>query len=442
VFDKPNKDAVVRSLSASMGKAEEIAAERRHSVKGDLNNSRTLLYVAKAIDEVHAEFLEKGMEVLASYVGQADASPKEMTTWARPELEKMAAQVLGQISSHIFPDHASVSQQQRKSMFHERLDHALREFEFGRVGGRPIERTPAVPSRSHQTPSLRPDYVNESRLNALRAAKSSAFDTSKLIRLCEELNFNFGAGNYYSVAMLVRTIVNHVPPIFEVGSFKEVAALGSRSFKEHMDHLDKSSRKIADMFLHEHIKRKEVPPTDTQVNFAPALDTLLGEVVVRLSEKASAEALAAAKKAAETLIATERPYVTVGGDYKKNASESVFEKDGKRFFRLEVGNYGKTPATLTDYDVRFATLRKVQTTTNDVCPRWHFPDLLAPGASHKVIRDDIEIDPPDATVVYGAFWYKSPLHEEDRVSCFVLMLRADDTWVDVPDAHTSYRRTT
>ena len=60
----------------------------------------------------------------------------------------------------------------------------------------------------------------------------------------------------------------------------------------------------------------------------------------------------------------------------------------------------------------------------------------------KVIRDDVEIDPPDATVVYGAFWYKSPLHEEARISCFVLMLRADDTWVDVPKAHGSYRRTT
>ena len=182
---------------------------------------------------------------------------------------------------------------------------------------------------------------------------------SKLIRLCEELNSNWSAGNYYSVAMLVRTITNDVPPVFAVGSFKQVAALGSCSFKQQMDQLENSSRKIADMFLHTLIRRNEVLPTDTQVWFAPALDTLLGEVLVELAEKASAEALAAAEKA-------ERPVVTVGGDYKKIADGSVFEENGKRFFRLEVGNYGKTAATLTYYDVRFASLKKVQTTQNDV----------------------------------------------------------------------------
>jgi hypothetical protein len=255
VFDKPNKDAVVRSLSAIVGKADEMAAERRFSVQGDPNNSRTLLYVAKAVDEVHAELLGKAMTCLASYVGQVDASAKKMTAWARPELERMATLVLGQIQAPVFPDQANASRKQYKGTFEERLDLALAEFEFGRVGGRAIEATPSGPRRSQETPSARPDYVSEVRLKALRAAKSSAFDMSKLIRLCEELNSNWSAGNYYSVAMLVRTITNHVPPVFAVGSFKQVAALGSRSFKEQMDQLENSSRKIADMFLHTLIRR-------------------------------------------------------------------------------------------------------------------------------------------------------------------------------------------
>ena len=55
-----------------------------------------------------------------------------------------------------------------------------------------------------------------------------------------------------------------------------------------------------------------------------------------------------------------------------------------------------------------------------------------------MIRDDIEIDPPDAEVVYGAFWYTTPFHKEERISCFVLMLRADDTSAEVPNVDESY----
>jgi len=46
-----------------------------------------------------------------------------------------------------------------------------------------------------------------------------------------------------------------------------------------MTHLDKSSRKIADAFLHTHIRNKEVLPNKTQVNFSRDLDVLLGEIV-------------------------------------------------------------------------------------------------------------------------------------------------------------------
>ena len=151
------------------------------------------------------------------------------------------------------------------------------------------------------------------------------------------------------------------------------------------------------------------------------------------------EALAASTKATETLISTERPYVTVGGDYKKNSDKSIFEDQaGDRFFRLEVGNYGKTPATLTAFDVRYATLEKVQMTPNDVLPRNSHNDLLAPTEKHKVLHDKLKIE-KGAKVVYGAVWYRSPLGEGDLKSCFVHMLGDEGTEVHVPRVHESYR---
>jgi hypothetical protein len=100
--------------------------------------------------------------------------------------------------------------------------------------------------------------------------------------LCKELNKNYSASSYLSTAILLRSILDHVPPIFECANFAEVAnnyAGGSKSFKQNMSHLHNSLRKIADAYLHEQIRKKESLPNKTQVNFAPDLDTLLGEIV-------------------------------------------------------------------------------------------------------------------------------------------------------------------
>ena len=130
-------------------------------------------------------------------------------------------------------------------------------------------------------PAVRPPYVNPTRLDDLRAMKSTKFDLAKLIRQCEELNISFNSGCYFAVAMLTRSILDHVPPLFGKSKFAEVVSnyAGSKSFKETMDHLQKSSRKISDSFLHEQIRSSEVLPTSTQVDFSQSLDTLLAEII-------------------------------------------------------------------------------------------------------------------------------------------------------------------
>jgi hypothetical protein len=46
-----------------------------------------------------------------------------------------------------------------------------------------------------------------------------------------------------------------------------------------MQHLDNSSRSIADAHLHTQIRSKESLPTQTQVNFTNDVDVLLGEII-------------------------------------------------------------------------------------------------------------------------------------------------------------------
>ncbi|MEZ5017274.1 MAG: hypothetical protein R2800_09505 [Flavipsychrobacter sp.] len=125
-------------------------------------------------------------------------------------------------------------------------------------------------------------YIDPSRIENLLALKSTEFDLSKLIRLCEELNLAFATESYLSMPMLTRAIMDHIPPIFGFKTFKELANSygdGGKSFKDQMQHLENSSRKIADGYLHTPIRQSESLPTVTQVNFSNIIDSLLAEIV-------------------------------------------------------------------------------------------------------------------------------------------------------------------
>lgn len=123
-------------------------------------------------------------------------------------------------------------------------------------------------------------YINLGRIRELKAVKNKDFDLAKLIRFCEEINIAHANSAHLSCGMLVRSIIDHVPPIFGVTTFSEVENnyKGSKSFKESMKHLNASSRKIGDQYLHTQIRNKEVLPNETQVDFSNDMDVLLAEI--------------------------------------------------------------------------------------------------------------------------------------------------------------------
>jgi|GEM_PF-1435780 hypothetical protein len=125
-------------------------------------------------------------------------------------------------------------------------------------------------------------YVDTNRIEELKNLKSNQFDLSRLVKLCEELNKCCREECHHSIIMLLRAIIDHVPPIFNrCKNFKEVANnySGSNSFKKSMQNLENSSRNIADQFLHCQIRSKEVLPTVKQTDFSNDLDLLLAEIV-------------------------------------------------------------------------------------------------------------------------------------------------------------------
>jgi len=126
-------------------------------------------------------------------------------------------------------------------------------------------------------------YVDFSRiqeLNDLKQKDNIQFDLAKLIEMCEELNKCYSDKCFLAVAMLLRSILDHVPAIFNKQNFIEVANnYKGKSFMKSMKHLQENSRDIADRFLHNIIRKSETLPAATQIDFRNDLDVLLEEIV-------------------------------------------------------------------------------------------------------------------------------------------------------------------
>lgn len=114
-------------------------------------------------------------------------------------------------------------------------------------------------------------FVDPTRVRELLLLESKDFDLLKLLNLIKEINFNFMVGNFYSVALLTRALIDHVPPIFGSSTFTQVAnnyksERNAQSFKKSMLHLENSLRSIGDSHIHSQVRRSEVAPNETQVD--------------------------------------------------------------------------------------------------------------------------------------------------------------------------------
>lgn len=133
----------------------------------------------------------------------------------------------------------------------------------------------SVPSR---TVLVAPQLIED-----LSKVKPGQFDATKLTGYCKEINSSFYHGNIVACLLLMRTVLNHVPPIFGYKTFAEVMANAGKSLKENLEHLDGGLRKLADLYAHLQIRKNEQYPTKNQVEpFRAQFELLLHEVLTKL----------------------------------------------------------------------------------------------------------------------------------------------------------------
>jgi len=151
------------------------------------------------------------------------------------------------------------------------------------IDSNPIPPEHLISAGEKTTPSIATQrvYVDTVRIQQIQNIGNDSFDLSRLIQMCNEINDAFEKRNFIAVILLVRAVLDHVPPIFGHRTFEEVVSNYplDKSVKKTFEHLQKSSRNIADIYLHTVVRKAETTPTETQINFSRDLDILLGEIV-------------------------------------------------------------------------------------------------------------------------------------------------------------------
>jgi len=135
-------------------------------------------------------------------------------------------------------------------------------------------------------------FVSTDRIEKMGNLSHSEFDLKKLIKLLEELNLVYGLNLVYATGMVVRAIIDHIPPIFGFKNFETFASQYScpgnaRSFKNQMMQLT-NMKDASDSAIHSHVRRKESIPDMIQFKKQTEIDALLQEIIRHIEDQSAA----------------------------------------------------------------------------------------------------------------------------------------------------------
>ncbi len=129
-------------------------------------------------------------------------------------------------------------------------------------------------------------FLNKDLIIELKSIDIDRLDLSKLIKMCEELNDSYVRANYIACALLIRAVLNHVPPVFGKERFSDVVGQSGRSIKAILKRLNEDARPIADLHTHILMRRKESLPSKSQIEpYKAAFEVLIQEIIVQLTSE-------------------------------------------------------------------------------------------------------------------------------------------------------------
>jgi len=127
-------------------------------------------------------------------------------------------------------------------------------------------------------------FLDTGILTTLTSIRGRRLDTKKLAKMCAELNDAYARGNYITCLLLLRAIMNHIPPVFGASKFSQVVSNSGKSEKKMLSQLNEA-RPIADLHNHILMRETELLPTRNQLEpYKPYFEILIQIVIRKLKD--------------------------------------------------------------------------------------------------------------------------------------------------------------
>lgn len=126
-------------------------------------------------------------------------------------------------------------------------------------------------------------FIDENIIIKFEDLIDPKFDTIKLLQYLREVNRSYKEGDFLSCILLLRAVLNYVPPVFGHSTFSQVVSQSGRSLKEIFSFLEEGLRKIADLHTHRVISTNEYLPTNSEISpYKPQFEILLQEILIKI----------------------------------------------------------------------------------------------------------------------------------------------------------------
>ena len=136
------------------------------------------------------------------------------------------------------------------------------------------------------SPTTGRDFVDAKLVELIELTYSPDYDLTLLGRLCRDINGCYSQGYLVATLLLVRSVLNYVPPVFGNETFAQVAASSGRSLKPLFMDLENNLRKVSDFHAHRKIDTSDEYPSLSQIEpFRPSFELLLQEMLQRAGKK-------------------------------------------------------------------------------------------------------------------------------------------------------------
>jgi hypothetical protein len=125
----------------------------------------------------------------------------------------------------------------------------------------------------------RSHFVDSRLLKKLSELDSKQSNLKFLVPYCEELNRSFAVDNPVAVCLLLRSVMNNIPPVFGKKTFAEVAAHCRKQKKSSLEKLEENLRNFADHAAHVGVGWS--PNMAEVATYKGNFDALLEEIIDR-----------------------------------------------------------------------------------------------------------------------------------------------------------------